>query len=502
MAIPETGKIQDTPLPRLLIDLHRARFSGSLRLERGRLEKRFLLQEGVPIYAESNLASESLGVQLLDAGRITREDHVRVSERMRNLGCREGKALLELGLIDPKGLFLALKEQVRARLLDCFGWPDGGFQLDPGDPPPPEAQPFRADLYPLVQEGIETHWSADRILTDLGERMEQYPKRTSRLSRIQPRLRDDEAVIAFVDSLTGRKTLWEALQGARSSRALAAAWVLDAAAAIEYRSSPPASEGAPLPDIEILFTDAVDGGDASRKAKPSARRRTPAETPDAAGDVEPSEEALALAGEIEGKFGRLKELDHYQLLGVDPNADVADIKRAYLLAARSYHPDALARARLDPNVRTRASQVFAAIGRAHAVLSDPKRRREYDAALADEEPDLDVNRLAQAERFFRKGEILLRQGNFKGSLDFLRPAVDLWPEEAAYQSALGWALYKKMPSEPVDARQHLERAVALDAKDAVAVFRLSVVLRALGETVAAKAAQDRAARLDPSVRSG
>ena len=29
--------------------------------------------------------------------------------------------LESLGVIDPKGLFLALKEQVRLRLLDCFG---------------------------------------------------------------------------------------------------------------------------------------------------------------------------------------------------------------------------------------------------------------------------------------------------------------------------------------------------------------------------------------------
>ena len=29
--------------------------------------------------------------------------------------------------------------------------------------------------------------------------------------------------------------------------------------------------------------------------------------------------------------------------------------------------------------------------------------------------------------------ILLRQGNYRGAIEYLRPAVDLWPEEAAYQ---------------------------------------------------------------------
>ena len=86
--------------------------------------------------------------------------------------------------------------------------------------------------------------------------------------------------------------------------------------------------------------------------------------------------------------------------------------------------------------------MFAAIGKAHAVLADPKRRRSYDASLDSDETDLDAERLAAAETNYRKGEILMRQGNFRGALEFLRPAVELWPEDATYQGALGWALFK------------------------------------------------------------
>ncbi len=161
VAIPETGTLDETPLPRLLLDLYRAGFNGSLFLSRDRAEKSFLVQQGVPIFAESNLASETLGVQLMDAGEITREDHLRVSRHMEDKQCREGTALLELGLLDPKSLFLALKEQVRVRLLDCFGWTHGSFRVEPTGALDAAAQPFRADVYRLVQEGIETHWSAE-----------------------------------------------------------------------------------------------------------------------------------------------------------------------------------------------------------------------------------------------------------------------------------------------------------------------------------------------------
>ena len=155
---------------------------------------------------------------------------------------------------------------------------------------------------------------------------------------------------------------------------------------------------------------------------------------------------------------------------------------AYHRAAKSYHPDALARAGLDAETRGRAGRIFTEIGKAYATLTDAERRREYDASLENDRESLDADRLANAETNYRKGEILLRQGNFRGAVDYLRAAVDLWPEEAAYQSALGWALFKKTPSEPEAAREHLEHAVEIDARDEVALSRLATVRRALEET--------------------
>ena len=77
--------------------------------------------------------------------------------------------------------------------------------------------------------------------------------------------------------------------------------------------------------------------------------------------------------------------------------------------------------------------------------------------------------------------------------------MEIYPEECDYQSALGWVLYKKMPSEAELAKTHLEHAVALDPENGVALFRLGVVLRALGDTVAASTLLAKAKQLDPRV---
>ncbi|MGW5149837.1 molecular chaperone DnaJ [Rhodococcus koreensis] len=67
------------------------------------------------------------------------------------------------------------------------------------------------------------------------------------------------------------------------------------------------------------------------------------------------------------------ERDFYADLGVPSNASVEQIRKAYRRLARELHPDANPQ---DP----RAEDRFKAVSEAHAVLSDPIKRTEYDEA--------------------------------------------------------------------------------------------------------------------------
>jgi len=66
-------------------------------------------------------------------------------------------------------------------------------------------------------------------------------------------------------------------------------------------------------------------------------------------------------------------MDFYILLGLERGATVSDIKRAYKRLARRFHPD------INPGDRMAAAQ-FRQIAEAYETLSDPDRRRRYDAA--------------------------------------------------------------------------------------------------------------------------
>ena len=90
-------------------------------------------------------------------------------------------------------------------------------------------------------------------------------------------------------------------------------------------------------------------------------------------------------------------------------------------------------------------------------------------------------------------------GDFKQALEYLQPAVELWPAECAYQSGLGWALYKQSPSDLEAARGHLEYALELDGNDAITHFRYGMVMRALGDHPLADKHLGLAKQLDPQI---
>ena len=111
----------------------------------------------------------------------------------------------------------------------------------------------------------------------------------------------------------------------------------------------------------------LDPPPASRVRRSDSRRRTSRRS--WSGVPDPSEAAMASGGP--GSPG-LEYKDYYAVLGVPRTASQADIKKAFRKLARQHHPDA------KPGDKD-AERRFKDTNEANEVLSDPDKRKRYDA---------------------------------------------------------------------------------------------------------------------------
>lgn len=68
--------------------------------------------------------------------------------------------------------------------------------------------------------------------------------------------------------------------------------------------------------------------------------------------------------------------DYYAILGVQPDADEDDVRRAFRERVRACHPDRVAN--LDADLRRLAEEKMVQLNKAYAVLRNPARRAAYD----------------------------------------------------------------------------------------------------------------------------
>jgi curved DNA-binding protein CbpA len=181
--------------------------------------------------------------------------------------------------------------------------------------------------------------------------------------------------------------------------------------------------------------------------------------------------------------------DYYQLLGVSPQASVAEIRQAYARLAREKHPDRFR----DEDQKKRAQSEFQDITTAFNALANPRSRQEYDAGR-----DRPTPRTAEeiATDAYDRSQAALEAGQVDEAVTLLRTAVHHAPGQLAYQLALGRAL-ARVPQAAREAVQVLERVAQLQPQNAAVLAELATVLARQGLKLRAQKTLEAALRLAP-----
>jgi hypothetical protein len=174
---------------------------------------------------------------------------------------------------------------------------------------------------------------------------------------------------------------------------------------------------------------------APRHAATSAPAARPGTTPAPAPAPRPA--ALDRAS-LEKLQAKLRDADHFAVLGLKQDATGAQIKAAYFQLAKAYHPDAIP-TDTGAEVKKLCADVFAKVSEAWSVLSDEGSRTTYlERIRTGGTAEVDVARIFQAENIFQAGTLLVKGRRYDEALRKFDEAMKLNADEPEFGMWKAW----------------------------------------------------------------
>ena len=479
----------------LLRQVHIGRKSGALRAERA--DERHLLRfvQGQVVDVESSVPELSLPQLLVKRGLLEAETATQIAESAE----REHNSLLNVvrkwGAVEAPGVDEVRTDQLREVVRRVAEWTEATHSFEESDSAKvSDLVPglSTGDLILVVIAGIKDANVAryalgdlDRIVAPTTDPLLRFQKITLKptdgylLSRIDGTLSARQvaqlvpaSADEIVQSLFGLQCagLIEFLdvsvpvaRAARPARQVTAQPV--PARAAETPAARPAASAPPAPSQPTGFAHAAGSAPAAKEQDADARRHQ----------------------EILDFHRDLKAKNHFEILRLSRGATESQIREAYFLLVKRYHPD-VHRGPVFADVSSEIDAILVRLGEAFEVLKDPTRRGNYEALLASKMPrppaaqatggssgDGDIE-ARLAEEAVRKAEKLYLGEKYWDAIQAIEPQFAQTRGPMRVRARLVLArCYLKNPNWVKRAEEQLNLAVEDDPKCADAHYMLGAL---------------------------
>lgn len=527
------GNLADEPLPHLLQQLFGQQATGVLHIQNRAGRHDVFLRGGYPVAVTLPGSAELLGKVLFEMGIIDEATYKRTLAEPPAAGQRYGDMLLQKGIVNEDQVRLALKAQVRRKLHRLFFLNDGTFEYVAVEHEQGLQKSESLRIHPAraVYHGVRSAWNAERLkaalflLESRAIRCTASPEDIARYGvgpddgRVAELLRKgywtlpnlveasglpQQPVHALVyalyitDALDVKAASEVPRLRRRSETPLppnASAAPTDASGAFRMPSQitplpvKSHSQVGPLPTANnpsgILRLPTAGQSPlqqlahaSSGASQPRLRVPTPASV---TGLDQGPPDSESVRRQLLAKANVVETQNLFEVLEIPQAATKDEVKQAYFVAAKRYHPDRLPSLGLEA-LRGEVEKIFRRISEAYGTLYDDARREDYKASLAkpsgdDAEAHAKAMKMLEAEMAFRRGEMLLKKNDFLGAIRELEQSVALNPTEGEHLAFLTWARVCAGQTTHADAKPLFSQALKLSPMCGRAYYYLGVCLK-------------------------
>ncbi len=482
--------------------------------KRARIEKRVLLDHGVPVDCRSNLAHETLSRFLVTAGRLTEEA---ANEALGRSVAQEkllGEMLVAEGKLEAADLQRLLQQNLARKLFDLFTWREGEVRFESGSVP--SAAAHKVKVPRLVLTGVERFVPqevVERAVSAMaGTLMVVDANSGAQRDELRPTARES----ALLDVLVRPRRLEELMTelSAPADELVRLIWGLALLGIVVpadrlgsgafLQLQPPT----PTPAVAVAAPPApsIQTPRASVPAIAAATPSSPAAAAPAAAAPEISpEKARKIREDVRRAYATFRHRDPFDLLGAGEDSTAAEIRERYFALARDFAPWRFEAPELR-QVAEEAKELFAAAAVAFAKLADPRerealrseRRRLRDAARREASASyfkIETD-LLDATAQYKKGVALKEAKKLSQALQQFDFAADCDPQNGTYRAEAAYCRFLLAPTTMgVKSLAELVEAQRVDPESAPAYLYAGEIATRLGRAAEAERHYRKAAKL-------
>lgn len=433
-----SGSFLSNPSAELIAEISHARLDGSLRVSDNDRKCILYFKHGVIAFAVSNARSSRLFDMMLAKKQLSRDDLSQIPNFTNDF---EFAAFLQdkdfLTKAECDQMFV---DQIKAIVIDVLSWTTGNWSFT---------------SLARLRDGLEFDIHTTELLLDYGRCLpvqtilgrfrslnESFSRSVLDETKFELAQNEKSVISKFGEDEVAAKDLIaeHTMPEADTIKALYTLWLGGLLIRSEWNPA--------FSNISIAkFLDAKL--ELKREALRPAFSAQPikVEVPAPVVD-EPKAEEVKL--DVEEYLTRAeKSQTYYDLLGLDPKAEIAEIRNSYFSLAKMFHPDHFHKD--EAALLRRVQNAFTQLAHAYETLKNEDTRENYDFKIRKELSEKEKSKAAgtyeelsdqmkQANEDFERGFNLLMDGSPDAATPFLARAAHFAPKNARFHAYYGKAL--------------------------------------------------------------